>query len=250
MHATTAATMAAYCLPRSKRGEFLDVWKSTVKDNLYGSANFAEAGCGDSNVRDRFKTNNIHGEAPAFVMGIVQCRIDWGAMAMNIGSDVSDTSRTKAMLPASKRVILGSIAGALSVLVFHQTILQIFYWGGLAPQAAFRIAVVAPFNAPMVVSITFWGAIYGGLFGWLQPRLPRLMLLRALLAGIFALLMGWFVVRPVAGHPVAFGWQAAPMLRSAAAAMMWGLGTTLIMPLLRPRRLTGTRRWDRRHVAT
>lgn len=146
------------------------------------------------------------------------------------------------MLPASKRVILGLIAGAVAVLVFHQTTLQILFWCGMAPQAAFRVANVAPFDAPMVVSITFWGAVYGGLYGAALPHLPRLTIARALMAGVFALLMSWFVVRPLAGHAIAFGWQTAPMLRSAVAALMWGLGLTLIMPLLRPRGLTGTRR--------
>lgn len=155
-------------------------------------------------------------------------------------------------MPAlSTRIFLGSIAGAISVLVFHQTILQLFFWFGLAPQAAFRVAVVPPFNAPMVVSITFWGAVYGGLFGLAMPRLPRQLLLRGALAGIFAMLMSWFIVRPLAGHPVAFGWQASSMLRSSAACFMWGIGITLILPLLFPRGLNGVRRvWDRHHLAT
>jgi hypothetical protein len=149
------------------------------------------------------------------------------------------------------RIFLGCIAGAISVLVFHQTTLQLFFWSGLAQQAAFRVAVVPPFNAPMVLSVTFWGAMYGGVFGWLTPRLPRSILIKALLAGFGALLMGWFVVRPLAGHPIAFGWEVEPMLRSAAACFMWGLGTTLILPLLLPRGLTGVRRaWDRHHLAT
>jgi hypothetical protein len=157
----------------------------------------------------------------------------------------------KTMTHLPMRIFLGCIAGAISVLVFHQTTLQLFFWAGLAPRAAFRFAVVPPFNAPMVVSITFWGAVYGGLFGLLMPRLPRPIALRALLAGLFAGLMGWFVVRPLAGHPVAFGWQPAAMLRSAAACFMWGVGITLILPLLHPRRLNGRRpAWDRRHLAT
>src|ERR1700761_4156766 len=128
------------------------------------------------------------------------------------------------MTRASTRVFLGCIAGAISVLVFHQTTLQLFFWLGLAPQAAFRVAVVPPFNAPLVLSITFWGAVYGGLFGFLTPYLPRSVALKASVAAVFALLMSWFVVRPLAGHPVAFGWQHAAMLRSAVACSMWGLG--------------------------
>ena len=146
------------------------------------------------------------------------------------------------MTRSSTRIFLGGIAGAISVLVFHQTVLQLFFWCGLAPQAAFRVAVVPPFNAPMVVSITFWGAVYGGVFGWLAPRLPQPILAKAFLAGLFALLLSWFVVRPLAGNPVAFGWQIAPMLRSSAACFMWGVGITLVLPLLLPRGLTGARR--------
>ncbi|HEY1412975.1 MAG TPA: hypothetical protein VGF36_12590 [Rhodopila sp.] len=149
------------------------------------------------------------------------------------------------------RIFLGCIAGAISVLVFHQTTLQLLFWSGLAPQAAFRVAVVPPFNAPMVVSITFWGAVYGGLFAWAEPVLPRLVLLKAPLAGVFAMLMGWFVIRPLAGHHVAFDWHIAPMLRSAAACGMWGLGVTLILPMLLPRGLNRRRQaWDRHHLAT
>lgn len=155
------------------------------------------------------------------------------------------------MAHTSTRIFLGSIAGALSVLVFHQTALQLFFWFGLAPHAAFRVAVVPPFNAPMVLSVTFWGAVYGGVFGLLAPRMPRPILVKAALAGLFAVLMSWFVVRPIAGHPVAFDWDMASMLRSAAACAMWGLGVTLILPLLHPRDLNGRRTaWDRHHVAT
>jgi hypothetical protein len=76
-------------------------------------------------------------------------------------------------------------------------------------------------------------------------------MVKALLAGLFAMLMGWFVVRPMAGHPMAFDWEAAAMLRSAAACFMWGIGITLILPLLHPRGLNGARpAWDRRHLAT
>jgi hypothetical protein len=155
------------------------------------------------------------------------------------------------MTRSPTNLFLSCIAGGISVLVFHQTLLQLFFWCGLAPQAAFRVAVVPPFNAPMVVSITFWGVVYGGVFGWCRPWLPRWAVFKALLAGLFALLMSWFVVRPLAGHPIAFGWQIAPMLRSAAACLMWGIGIVLILPLLLPRELNGTRRGlDPRHLAT
>jgi hypothetical protein len=185
-------------------------------------------------------------------MQLVQCRIDGARASVKMPSKASVFLEERATVTRFQtRIFLGCIAGAISVLVFHQTTLQLFFWCGLAPQAAFRVAVVPPFNAPLVASTTFWGAVYGGLFAWAEPILPRLVPLKALAAGVFAVLAGWFVIRPLAGHHVAFDWHIAPMLRSAAAGLMWGLGVTLILPMLLPRGLNrGRQTWDRRHLAT
>ena len=152
------------------------------------------------------------------------------------------------MHSTSTRIFLGCVAGALAMLIFHQTTWQVLYWSGLTLHPAFRIAHVPPFNVPMVVSLTFWGAVYGGVFGWACPRLPGSLVVRGLLAGLFAICMAWFVVRPLAGHEVAFGWRASPMLFSAAANMMWGLGCAAILPLLNPRcMLARSRAWAAAH---
>jgi hypothetical protein len=152
------------------------------------------------------------------------------------------------MITFPSRVFLGCVAGAIAALVFHQTTLQVFYWLGLAPQAAFRIAHVPPFNAPMVVSVTFWGALYGGLFGWVTCRLKGPLWLYGLAAGLCTLLLSWFVVRPLVGEPFAMGWHTPAMLRSLVAHEMWGLGISLILPILLPRRLKGSR-WAQHRLA-
>jgi hypothetical protein len=145
------------------------------------------------------------------------------------------------MTSFSTRIFLGCVAGAIAVLAFHQTALQIFFWLGLAPHAAFRIAQVPPFHAPMVASITFWGAIYGGVFGWVAPRLKGPLCVNGLAAGVCAMLLSWFVVRPLAGNPIAFGWQTQAMLQSFVACELWGFGLGLILPMMLPRRLCATR---------
>jgi len=150
----------------------------------------------------------------------------------------------------SSRVFLSLVAGALATLLFHQTTLQVLYWCGVVARPAFRMAVVPPFNMPMVVSVTFWGAIFGVIVGFL-PRLPGGTVVRGIAAGLFALLMAWFVVRPLAGHAAAFGWQIKPMAISALANLMWGFGVVLIHPLLSPRcLLERSRVWARHHLAT
>ena len=154
------------------------------------------------------------------------------------------------MTRASTRVFSGCVAGALSVLMFHQTTLQIFFWLGWAPQAAFRIAQVPPFNAPLVVSITFWGAVYGGVFGLLMPGLREHVWRRGIIAGLCAMMLGWFVFLPLMGHPIAFGWQSGPMLRSFIAYQAWGFGLSRLLVLLHPRRLNSrSKDWSQRHLA-
>ena len=112
------------------------------------------------------------------------------------------------MKAPSTRVFLGCVAGALSILVFHQTTLQIFFWLGWAPMAAFRTAQVPPFHAPLVASITFWGAIYGGVFGLVLPWMKRPLWLNGVAAGLCAMMLSWFVFLPLMGHHAAFGWHA------------------------------------------
>jgi hypothetical protein len=155
------------------------------------------------------------------------------------------------MIKSPTRVFLGGVAGAVSVLMFHQTTLQIFFWLGLAPLAAFRVAHVPPFNMPMVLSITFWGAVYGGIFGLLTPRMRGPIWLNGLLLGFCAMLISWFVFQPLKGQPAALGWQTWPMLRSMIAYGFWGLGVGVILPLVHPRGMGAPRPpWVRPGLAT
>lgn len=154
------------------------------------------------------------------------------------------------MTRPSTRMFLGCVAGAVSILVFHQAALQIFYWLGLAPQAAFRMVRVPPFDMPSVVSLTFWGAVYGGIFGLLTPRMTRPVWLYGLLLGLCAMLVAWFVFLPLKGVPVAWGWQASPMLRSLAAYLAWGVGVGVLLPVLHPRGVGAPRPpWARSDLA-
>lgn len=158
--------------------------------------------------------------------------------------------RVNTMYAASTRIFLGSVAGALSILMFHQTTLEAFFWLGLAPNAAFRIAQVPPFHAPLVVSITFWGAVYGALFAAAAPLVKAPRWVKGIGAGLCAMTLAWFVFLPVMGHPMAFAWKAWPMLRSFIAYQMWGLGLIIVLPLLRPRQFGRSQpSWSRQSLA-
>lgn len=148
------------------------------------------------------------------------------------------------------RIFLGAAAGALSMLLFHQTTLQVFFLLGLAPHSAFRLVVVPPFGVPAVVSGCFWAALIGaGYAAVVQPR-GRHAWLAGLPLGCVALLLVWFVVLPLKEQPAAFGWHVLPLIRSATASLMWGLGVGVLLPLMLPRRLGhGSQGWAGRRIA-
>jgi hypothetical protein len=147
----------------------------------------------------------------------------------------------------STRLFHGLVAGALAMLLFHQTSLQLLYWCGLIQHPAFRLANVPPFNVPMIVSVTFWGALFGAILGIL-PRMPTRISTRGLINALFGVTMVWFVVRPIAGHGIAFDWHPHAMAASAFASLAWGYGVALIQPVLHPRcLLQRSRDWARHH---
>jgi hypothetical protein len=63
------------------------------------------------------------------------------------------------------------------------------------------------------------------------------MWLCGLTLGLIAVLVGWFIVAPLKGLPIAGGWGPVNMLRSIVINGFWGLGVGIILPLLRPRAL-------------
>ena len=158
------------------------------------------------------------------------------------------------MNSASRRIFLAAAAGALSMLLFHQTTLQVFYWLGLAPSPAFRLAVVPPFGVPHVVSACFWAALIAAPCGILHHWSDRRAWITAMPLGVIGVLLIWFVVLPLKGQPVAYGWQIPMLIRSATAGLMWGLGVGIILPRLLPRHLThrgqnpNRKSWSSRHI--
>src|SRR6201996_1811397 len=99
----------------------------------------------------------------------------------------------------SMRAFLGFVAGALAVLTFHQAFVEALHVIGLAPQAAYRVTPVLPFNVPTIVSLSFWGGVYGSIF-WLFRGFFRAPLwLSGLCLGAAAAVIGMTIVAPIKG---------------------------------------------------
>jgi hypothetical protein len=141
------------------------------------------------------------------------------------------------MPSATMRGFLGFIAGAIAVLIFHQGMVEAMHVLGLVSFSPYRTTPVPPFGVPVIVSNCFWGGLWGVLFGLVMPRFTWPSWLCGLLLGVLAAVVGWFVVAPLKGMPIAGGWVPANMLRSVVINGFWGLGVGIILPLLMPRSL-------------
>jgi hypothetical protein len=141
------------------------------------------------------------------------------------------------MESAATRACLGFLAGAIAALVFHQCVAEIFDIAGIGKMVAFRITPTLPFGIPAVVSLSFWGAMYGVVLALVAPRLRRPLWQAGLGLGLLAGLVTLFVVFPLKGLPVAHGGALWPIARTFILTASWGLGASLLLPLLRPRPL-------------
>jgi hypothetical protein len=130
------------------------------------------------------------------------------------------------MWSASTRAFLGFIAAAISVLTFHQGMVELLHGMGLVP---------------LIADLCFWGGLYGAVFGLLLPRFAWPLPVCGIILGIIAALVAMFVVAPIKGGAIANGWQAWPIARSLIINGFWGLGVGLILPLLMPRRFRHAR---------
>lgn len=133
---------------------------------------------------------------------------------------------------------VGFISGFLATLVFHQLALALLWGIGLAPFGPFSLAPTPPFGVPAVLSLAFWGGIWGILFALIEPRFPgpprywqAAFLFGALLPSMVALV----VVFPLKGKPLAGGGQPALLATALLVNGAWGVGTAWIFRKLSAR---------------
>src|SRR5947208_670925 len=72
-----------------------------------------------------------------------------------------------------KRLIVGFIAGFVATLVFHQIALLIIAKAAGLPIPIWDLSPAPPFGVPKVISLAFWGGIWGIALAWVEPRFPK-----------------------------------------------------------------------------
>lgn len=133
--------------------------------------------------------------------------------------------------------ILSFVAGFFSTLVFHQGLLQLLHMAGMVPRSAWNMAPVAPFGVPSVLSLAFWGGLWGVALWALIHKLPaaRQWLRAALWGALLPTIVALFVVFPLKGMPMAGGFDPKLIVGGLLLNGVWGLGVVALMRLYRQR---------------
>ena len=126
------------------------------------------------------------------------------------------------------------IAGFLSTLVFHQGVLGLLYLGGASPHAPYDLHAVPPFGLPAVISLAFWGGVWGAAIWSVLKHVGRAAywVWAVVIGSIGPSAVALLIVYPLKGMPVAGGWD--PKLLGTALLLngAWGLGLALLMRLV------------------
>ncbi len=133
------------------------------------------------------------------------------------------------------RLLLGFVAGFLATMTFHQVGLLVLHRLGMTHATAYSMYPVPPFGVPEVLSLAYWGGVWGIAFAWLAPALEvnaALYWIGAVVLGaIFPTLVAWFVVFPLKGIPAAGGFHFPGLLVGPIVNGLWGLGTAVFLSL-------------------
>ena len=123
-----------------------------------------------------------------------------------------------------RTVFVGFIAGALGVLIFHQLGFWIANELGYARSPLYNLRPVPPWGVPTILSMAFWGGLWGIAAAFLVPRLPGVLsgvLGWVLFAAIIVTLVNWFVVLPIKGAPMVGGFRMPGLVVVPLVYALW-----------------------------
>jgi hypothetical protein len=134
---------------------------------------------------------------------------------------------------SATRLLFGFIAGFIATLVFHQIGLLLLHFVGMTPGMPYNMHRVAPFGVPQFISLAFWGGVWGIVFVLVErviARSPGGYWVGAIIFGaVFPTAVSWFIVAPLKGLPVGYGFRYPGLLVGPIVNGLWGLGTAVFL---------------------
>ena len=127
------------------------------------------------------------------------------------------------------------IAGFIATLVFHQSVIWLFHYLGAIPMGPFNLAPTRPFGIPAVISLAFWGGVWGMLL-WPTLRIAQgsSYWIRAIVLGaIGPTAVALLVVIPIKTGVFPPAWNPRLLVGGLVVNGFWGFGLALLMPYLK-----------------
>jgi hypothetical protein len=125
------------------------------------------------------------------------------------------------------RFLAAFVAGFLATLIFHQGAIWLLHALGAIPVEAYPSAPTWPFGVPQVISLAFWGGVWGVVL-WGIVRNARGLRYWGLCAAVGAVAptaVAMAVVFPLKGMPVDVTKAVAGLILNG----IWGVGTGLLI---------------------
>jgi len=135
--------------------------------------------------------------------------------------------------PVSSRLVAGFAAAFLATLVFHQIGVELCHLVGLTPNTPYNLHPVPPFSVPQVISLSFWGGVWGIVYVLVERSFPRwpggywggAIIFGAIVPTVFS----WFVVAWLKGLPLGYGFHFPGLVVGPIVNGLWGLGTGVFL---------------------
>ena len=128
-----------------------------------------------------------------------------------------------------KKHFVNFFCGFLSTHIFHQGLLGLIFIANLAPVKPFNMGPTDPFGVPAILSLAFFGGLWGVLIGYLiRKDAGKMFWLKAIIMGaIFPTAIALLVVYPLKG--ISFNPRMLPI--SLILNAVWGLGLAILIKL-------------------
>ncbi|MBZ2168024.1 MULTISPECIES: hypothetical protein [Marinobacter] len=121
------------------------------------------------------------------------------------------------------------IAGFLSTLIFHQGLFALLHLAGMTPVPPYNLAPVPPLGVPSVISLSFFGGLWGIVIWFLAGRLASASywIGHIVIGALGPTAVAMLVVFPMKGLDVtSTTWVGGLLLNG-----FWGLGVAIFMKM-------------------
>ena len=134
------------------------------------------------------------------------------------------------------RLLLGFVAAFLATLTFHQIGIWVLHAVGFIAATPWVITPIPPLGVPRVISLAFWGGVWGIIFVLIERWLARFpggyWVGATVFGAIVPTLVLMFVVFPLRGQPVGAGFAPNLIVTFVIVHGLWGLGTAVFLGVL------------------